>query len=126
MKRVIAALLVIAVVGGLALLQVCMAKGISDAVLNIANDITEEYRKSNKDGVLEKLDAAEKIWEENRTWVHMSMSTNRIDEIEISLAQARAYCEAEAWEDFAGEFVMFCKLVEHIEKQEAFSWGELL
>lgn len=126
MKRVIAALLVISVVGVVAILHIHKAKSLTESVIDVADRVFIEYNNKSRDGILENLDRISEIWDENHMWAHLTMSTRQIDEIEISLAQSRAYCEAEAWDNFAGEFTMFCMLIEHIEKQETFSWGELL
>ena len=56
----------------------------------------------------------------------MTIKTNEVEEIEISLRQSRAYAELGDKEDFIGEFIMFRMLVEHLPHQEGLSINELL
>lgn len=67
-----------------------------------------------------------KLWEEKGIWTALTMRTDDLEEIEISLKQSQKYAELRDKNMFLGEFLMFSKLVEHIPHQEGFHIEELL
>ncbi len=97
-----------------------------DEINILADKVIEEYNNENWNGVLGYLDNIDEIWKKNRLWVCSTVSTEQIDEIEISLKQSREYASLSAKEDFMGEFGMFRLCIEHIIMQEGISLYELL
>lgn len=126
MKRVFAALLVFVVIIVMSIINANKILTIAEEIQSISNEVEREYKKDNWSGVREKVEAIKRAWEKNHMWAYTTLSTEQIDEIEVSLEQSIAYSDIEAREDFIGEFRMFCMLIEHLPKQEAFSIGELL
>ena len=65
-------------------------------------------------------------WEKYSTWASLTISTEDIEQLEISLEQAKAFAALEAKSDFWGEFIMFSMLVDHIPHREGFHIEEIL
>lgn len=116
------------------LVSICIFVGIhSFVMLSLADDINtqsqqvKELAANNKwNEAIEKIDHIRSIWDKRRAWAALTISTNDIEQIEISLTQSRAYAELHQKPDFFGEFIMFTKLVEHIPHQEGFHIEEIL
>ncbi len=126
MKRVFAAILVLVIIIVLSLINANKILTIAEEINSISKEVEFDYNIDNWNGVRENIDAIKKVWEKNHMWAYVTLSTDQIDEIEVSLEQSVAYSEVEAKEDFIGEFKMLCMLIEHLPKQETFSPGELL
>ncbi len=113
---------------------ICIFIGIHAFVMvSLAKDISAECElvhsfasESRWDEAIEKIDHIRSIWDKRRTWASLTISTEDIEQIEISLTQSRAYAELHQKPDFFGEFIMFEKLVEHIPHQEGFHIEEIL
>ncbi len=113
---------------------ICIFIGIHAFIMiSLANDIATECKdvhtladKDRWDEIVKKLDRIRSIWDKRRTWASLTISTEDIEQIEISLTQSRAYAELKQKPDFFGEFIMFEKLVEHIPHQEGFHIEEIL
>ena len=102
-------------------------------MLHLAEDIKAESDAVSRlaaaddwEGAIKKIDHIRSIWDKRRMWAALTISTNEIEQIEISLTQSRAYAELRQKPDFFGEFIMFSKLVEHIPHQEGFHIEEIL
>ena len=92
----------------------------------LADTVESEFDKEQWTAVQNKIYEISELWEGNRLWACLTMSTKQIDEIEISLAQCLEYSKLEAKADFMGEFRMFCMLIEHLPRQEGIALEELL
>lgn len=73
-----------------------------------------------------KLDGIRQEWEKYSIWASLTISTEDIEQLEISLAQAEAFADLEEKTNFFGEFIMFSKLVNHIPHREGFHVEEIL
>ena len=65
-------------------------------------------------------------WEKYSTWAVLTISTEDIEQLEISLEQAKSFAALETKSDFLGEFIMFSMLVDHIPHREGFHIEEIL
>ena len=74
----------------------------------------------------ELLKEVKNEWEKYSTWASLTISTEDIEQLEISLEQAEAFALLEAKSDFLGEFIMFSRLVDHIPHREGFHIEEIL
>ena len=72
------------------------------------------------------LSDVEQEWKKHRVWAALTISTEDIEQLEISLEQSKAFAKIEQKADFLGEFIMFSKLVEHIPHREGFHIEEVL
>lgn len=73
-----------------------------------------------------ELDEITAEWKKYSTWAALTISTEDIEQLEISLAQSQAFAKLHQKSDFFGEFIMFSKLVEHIPHREGFHIEEIL
>ncbi len=80
----------------------------------------------NWETVLNLIKEAEAEWGKYSFWAALSISTEDIEQLEISLSQAKAFAILGQKPDFFGEFIMFAKLVEHIPHREGFHIEEIL
>ncbi len=113
---------------------ICIFIGSHSYIMNhMGKSITEITHKIEKSAISEDwktvlglLDEAEKEWERHSVWAALTISTEDIEQLEISLEQAKKFAEIGQKADFFGEFVMFSKLVEHIPHREGFHIEEVL
>lgn len=105
----------------------------SYVMINLAEDINQKCtvartlaENDNWDGVRETLEDIEKKWSSRKTWASLTISTNEIEQIEISLHQSMAFAALNEKSDFMGEFIMFSMLIDHIPHQEGFHIEEIL
>lgn len=126
MKRVIAALVILACIAGVSALHIYKTISLTDRIKEETDKIADAYKNRDWERIREGIEKIDKEWEENHLWAYLTLSTKQIDEIEISIKQSKAFCEVEAEANFIGEFAMLCMLIDHLPKQETFSIGELL
>lgn len=116
------------------LLVMCVFIGIHAFLMNKMGKSLEE--KNNKifelastedwEAVQLSLDDVKQEWEKYSTWAALTISTDDIEQLEISLAQAQAFAKLKEKTNFFGEFIMFAKLVDHIPHREGLHIQEIL
>ena len=126
MKRIILCIIMFLIVLTLICFHMYKADLINKTVSDISQRVYENYYNENWQEVEKDVESLVNIWKENRLWTSSVMSTDKVDEIEISIEQSYMYSKIRSKENFIGEFRMFCMLIEHIKKQEEFSIYELL
>lgn len=126
MKRVVTVLIILVLIAATAAAHSMKTMSFSREISDKASVIYSAYTDDNWETVSQNLNDLSDIWQKNRLWACMTLSTNQVDEIEVSLKQSIEYSKIQAKPDFIGEFRMFSSLVEHIPMQESFSLGELL
>ena len=72
------------------------------------------------------LDEVSNDWDKYSKWAALTICTEDIEQLEISLEQIKVFAKLQKQSDFLGEFMMFSKLVEHIPHKEGFHWEEIL
>lgn len=125
MRRVVVSAIIFVVIIGVAFIHGTRMIKLASDIQSMAEDIYVGYEEKDWNMVREGTGEIKKKWESSHIWAYVTLSTDRIDDIEISLEQSMAYAQEEADENFIGEFTMFCMLIDHLPKQEAFSFGEL-
>ena len=88
--------------------------------------VSEMAQAEDWEQALKGIDKIKTIWDKKRIWVALTISTEEIEQIEISLNQSRIFAELNEKSDFFGEFTMFTMLVGHIPHQEGFHIAEIL
>ena len=126
MKRLMIVVLVLVILAGFTMVHVNRINRFSAEALEISGHIQEELLKDNWDEIGGLINKLSDVWYKNRLWAGVTLRTDIIDEIEISLAQCKKYAEIHAKENFTGELQMFSMLIEHLPKQEGAALGELL
>lgn len=126
MKRITAALLILVIIIMISSLHIYKVITITNEIKDRTDVIYSLYQSDKWSGIEDEIDKISELWNRNKLWAYLTLSTNQVDEIEISLEQCKSYSQIEAKPDFIGEFRMFCMLVEHLPKQETFSLEELL
>ena len=102
-------------------------------MLRLGDDIDKLCDKTEKLVIAEEWEDAEKTlkeirkkWEEKSIWTSLTIETNELEQIEVSLRQSEKYAKLRDKEKFIGEFTMFSTLVEHIPHHEGFHIEEIL
>lgn len=116
------------------LLVICIFIGIHSVIMvNLADHISSESQKvtifaqnNEWEKVVDRLDKIKSIWDKKRIWTSLTISTDEIEQIEISLKQSRTHAELKQKSDFFGEFTMFTMLLDHIPHHEGFHIEEIL
>ncbi len=116
------------------LVAICIIIGSHSYVMTkMGKTIAEKNKEIEKtamnddwDAVSDMLDEVEEEWEKYSLWAALTISTDDIEQLEISLVQAKAFARLSQKSDFFGEFIMFSNLVEHIPHREGFHIEEIL
>jgi hypothetical protein len=90
------------------------------------DEINQFAMQDNWELVIDRLNKTESEWKNYRTWAALTISTEDIEQLEISLAQAKTFANLKQKSNFFGEFIMFSKLVEHIPHREGLHIEEIL
>lgn len=96
------------------------------SIAGINQKIEKAAKGEEWEDVTSLLDKVEKEWKKHRVWAALTISTEDIEQLEISLEQSKAFAKIKEKADFLGEFIMFSKLVEHIPHREGFHIEEVL
>ena len=126
MKKVFVVILILICIITFSAIRIYKTASLCDKISKLAHIIEDEFAKDEWVSVQNKISEICELWEENRLWACLTLSTKQIDEIEISLQQCLEYSKLGAKADFIGEFKMFCMLIEHLPRQEGISLEELL
>lgn len=126
MKKVFVVILILVCIIAFSGIHIYKTISLCDKIDDLAVIIEDEFDKEEWLDVQNRISEIYELWEENRLWSCLTLSTTQIDEIEISLQQCFEYSKLEAKADFIGEFRMFCMLIEHLPRQEGVSLEELL
>ncbi len=126
MKVVYAALIMLLVIGiFIGIHSFVMARLSSD--LDAVCKNTERLAAAEDwTSVSDELEKAQEKWDKCRLWATLTISTNEIDKIEISLRQSMAFAKLKAKPDFFGEFTVFHMLINRIKLKEGIHLDEIL
>ncbi len=105
----------------------------SVSMLRLGDDIDKLCDKTEKLVIAEEWEKAEetlkeirKKWEKKNKWTALTIETDELEQIEVSLRQSEKYVKLKDKNKFMGEFTMFSTLVEHIPHHEGFHIEEIL
>ncbi len=126
MKKFIISLLLLAVLTGLIIVHSVVMLKFGKEAGKMAETIKQSAQNDEWERVRADIKEFEALWEKRRTWAALTMRTNVIEEIDISMEQSRTYAINETKPDFLGEFIMLKRLIEHIPHQEGFHIEEIL
>lgn len=126
MSRIVVAVCILALMVGFIGFHTREVLALNKDVDSICEKIEKDFQDENWDNIKNNLDDLENRWKKSRFWSCLTISTEDIEEIEISLEQCKKYAKIEADDNFIGEFVMLKQKMEHLPHQEGFSIEELL
>lgn len=72
------------------------------------------------------INEIEEKWNSRRLWTNLTIDTNKIEEIEISLRQSQKFIAEQEKADFIDKFTMFSNLIDQLPNQEGLSIENLL
>ncbi len=88
---------------------------------------TQQYAMNEDwENTLSYINKIKKHWDKRSFWTALTIKTDELEQIEISLEQSKKFAMLQDKGKFMGEFTMFSKLVEHIPHQEGFHIEEIL
>ena len=116
------------------LLVMCIFIGVHSYIMSRMGSVIGEKctlierlaKNDSWDEVNSLLDEVESEWEKYSGWASLTISTEDIEQLEISLKQSKAFAALHDKSVFLGEFIMFSQLVKHIPHKEGFHWEEIL
>lgn len=126
MRKFIVILLVFALLTALIIYHSAVMHRFGETAAQICEKIEENVGEENWSEAEKGLSRLESLWEKRRTWAALTVRTNIIEEIDISLEQSAAYAKIKQKPDFLGEFIMLKRLMEHIPHQEGLHIEEIL
>lgn len=126
MKVFISSILILAIMMTFIGIHAFVMKNLADNIRPLCLEAQTLAIDGNWALVKENLDKIHSIWHKKRLWTSLTINTNEIEQIEISLEQSRRYATLHETSDFLGEFIMFSMLIEHIPHQEGFHIEEIL
>lgn len=126
MNRVVIALCILAFMIGFIGFHTHEVLALNKDVDSICSNVETNFKKRDWDEVKSGLNKLDDRWKKSRFWSCLTISTDDIEEIEISLDQCKRYANIKADDNFIGEFSFLKLKMEHLPHQEGFSIEELL
>ena len=118
MKRVVITFLIMVLAVGFIVYHNLKVSKLDDRVSNMYDTIIESFDNDDFDTIVSELESLREEWEDTQTWIGMTIDTNELEEIDISLKQSIEYARIGAKEDFIGEFIMFNQCIKHLTYYE--------
>ena len=72
------------------------------------------------------LDKLDELWKKRHFWASLTIRTNLLEDIDISMSQSKILAKIEEKPTFLSEFMTLKKFLEHIPHQEGLSIEEIL
>lgn len=126
MNRLLIALSLLLLAGGFVAFHTHEVLALNRDIEEICNRVEDDFSREDWAAVNRDTQQLQERWDKSRFWASLTIETDQIEEIEISLRQSARYAELKAKPDFIGEFIMFRMLTEHLPHQEGFDIKELL
>lgn len=126
MNRLLVALCLFLLAVGFVAFHTHEVLALHEDIASISNQIEDEFSREDWQAVSRDVQKLQERWDKSRFWASLTIETEKIEEIEVSLRQSARYAELKAKPDFIGEFIMFRMLSEHLPHQEGFDIKELL
>ncbi len=95
-------------------------------ISRLTDKTKEQVMKEDWDNAELSIKEIEKFWKKKSFWTALTIKTDELEQIDISLSQSKKYVKLKDKSKFMGEFIMFSKLLEHIPHQEGFHIEEIL
>ena len=118
MKRVIIKILMMALAVGFIVYHNFKVSELDDKVNDVYDTIIDAFENDDFGIIVSELEGLREKWDDAQTWIGMTMDTNELEEIDISLKQSIEYAKIESKEDFIGEFIMFNQCIKHLTYYE--------
>ena len=126
MKKCIASCIAFIVIMALILVHSAAMMDMGKEIKKLSDNAEKYAEVEDWENVSLYMDKIKKEWEKRSLWTALTIKTNEIEQIEISLKQSEKYAKLKDKAKFIGEFTMFSNLVEHIPHQEGFHVEEIL
>ena len=126
MKRFIGSCITFAVILALIIFHSVSMVRMGNKIRDLSDKTEECVLNDDWEGASAYLSEIKDEWDRKSIWTALTIKTDDIEQIEISLSQSEKYAKLKAKEQFIGEFTMFSRLAEHIPHQEGFHIEELL
>ncbi len=126
MNRVIAAICIFVLCGAFVSVHTYQILKLNKDTSALCDEVETHFEQEKWESVSKGLKRIQDRWDKSRFWACLTIDTQEIEEIEISLEQAMKYAKEEEKPDFIGEFTMFRMRLGHLPHQEGFSIEELL
>lgn len=126
MKKFITALILFAAILVFGCIHTWKITGLTDEITSLNTEIYASVQQEDWQTAAAQLEKIQQIWDKNRLWVSVTISTTEIEELEISLKQSIEYAKLEDASGFTGEFTMFRLLLNHLPHHEGFDIEEIL
>ena len=126
MKRIISVFVILTVICFVLAGHICKICIFTENITNLTEATYDSFLKNDWEKINVNLNEIKKMWDENKKWLSITISTKQIEEAEISLNQSIEYAKLNSKDCFIGELKMFSTCIEHLPKQEGLSVYELL
>lgn len=126
MKRVIITVIMLALAVGFIVYHNTVVSRLDERVDRTYDTVMGAFEQEDYEKITAELESLEKEWDDAQSWIGMTLDTDMLEEIGISLRQSIEYAKISAKEDFIGEFVMFNQCVKHLTYYERLSIESLL
>ena len=126
MKKFVVSLIMFFVLLFLIIIQSVSMLKLGKNINKMCNKTEKMVSEENWKDAEETLKEIRKKWEEKSIWTALTIETNELEQIEVSLRQSEKYAKLKDKGKFIGEFTMFSTLVEHIPHHEGFHIEEVL
>ncbi len=126
MKRVIITVIMLALAVGFIVYHNTVVSRLDERIDRTYETVIGAFEKEDFEKITAELESLQKEWDDAQSWIGMTLDTDMLEEIDISLKQSIEYSKIAAKEDFIGEFVMFNQCVKHLTYYERLSVESLM
>jgi len=118
MKRLIAAAVLLALIGALLFGNYAVTDRVCRRMTNEVSKIREYYEADRKSDAALKAEAAEKYWGESEGWLLLFLNRATVDEINESLTRLSSYAKSGNDTLFDAESRLCLMMIEHLHESE--------
>ena len=96
MKRVIITLAMLVLAIGLIVFHNFKVSDLDERVGRVYDTVTEAFERDDYETIVRELESLKEEWDDAQTWIGMTIDTDELEEIDISLKQS-ASSSASIW-----------------------------
>ena len=126
MKNLIISLILFAVLTGVIICHSVAMIKFGEKTEELTHTIQNTAENGEWEKTRESLKAFEKLWNKMKKITVLTLKTNVIDEIDISLEQCKAHAESREKPDFLNECIRLKRYIHSIVRQECLNIDEIL
>lgn len=126
MKKLIIALIIFSILTAFVVTHSIIMYRFGENAEKICEKIEKSALAENWEEARNNLDKLDELWKKRHFWASLTIRTNLLEDIDISMSQSKILAKIEEKPTFLSEFMTLKKFLEHIPHQEGLSIEEIL